>query len=270
VRGGGGNFGIVTSFQYQLHPVGELLAGVVFFPLEQARGALRFYRDLMATAPDELIAYALFLTSPDGIPLCAIAACYVGSLAAGQRALAPIRSFGRPVADSVRPMSYLEIQSMFDPGFPAGRLNYWKASVLPELHDETIDILVAKSAAVPSPFSAWALEPFGGAVSRIGSEETAFPHRQAQYNLVIVGIWTDPADSTRNIAWTRELWSAVQPFSSEGVYVNYLGADEVDRVPEAYGAATYQRLRHVKERYDPANFFRINQNIGPGERSTPA
>jgi FAD/FMN-containing dehydrogenase len=263
VRGGGGNFGVVTSFQYRLHPVGELLAGAVFFPLEQARGALRFYRDLMATAPDELIAYALFLTSPDGTPLCAIAACYVGSLEAGEEALRPIRNFGRPVADSVRPMSYVELQSMFDPGFPAGRLNYWKGSVLPELHDEAIDILVAQAAAVPSPLSAWALEPFGGAVSRVGRDETAFPHRQAQYNLVIVGIWTDPADSTTNIRWTRELWSALQPFSSEAVYVNYLDADETDRVPEAYGHATYERLQELKARYDPGNFFRVNQNIGP-------
>jgi hypothetical protein len=267
VRGGGGNFGVVTSFQYRLHPVGQLLAGVVFFPLEQARDTLRFYRELMATAPDELIAYALFLTSPDGVQLCAIAACYVGPLELGEQALRPIRSFGRPVADSVRPMSYPEVQSMFDPGFPAGRLNYWKGSVLPELHDEAIDILVAQAAAVPSPLSAWALEPFGGATGRVGSGETAFPHRGARYNLVIVGIWTDPAETAKNTRWTRELWSAMQPFSSEAVYVNYLDTDEEDRVPEAYGAATYQRLRRLKERYDPGNFFRVNQNIRPEERS---
>ena len=267
VRGGGGNFGVVTSFHYRLHPVGQLLAGVVFFPLDQARDTLRFYRELMATAPDELIAYALFLTSPDGVRLCAIAVCYVGLLERGEQALRPIRSFGRPVADSVRPMSYPEVQSMFDPGFPAGRLNYWKGSVLPELHDEAIDILVAQAATVPSPLSAWALEPFGGAAGRVGSDETAFPHRGARYNLVIVGIWTDPAESATNTRWTRELWSAIQPFSSEGVYVNYLGADEADRVPEAYGAATYQRLRRIKERYDPGNFFRVNQNIRPEERS---
>jgi FAD/FMN-containing dehydrogenase len=269
VRGGGGNFGIVTAFQYQLQPVGQLVAGAVFFPLEQARDVLRFYRELMAAAPDELIAYALFLTSPDGVPMFAIAACYVGPLETGEQALRPIRRFGRPVADSVRPMSYLEMQSMFDPGFPSGRLNHWKSSVLPDLHDEAIDILVANSAAVPSPLSAWALEPFGGAVGRVGSDETAFTHRRARYNLVIVGMWTDPAESPTNIRWTRELWSAMQPFSSEAVYVNYLDADETDRVPEAYGAATYQRLRHLKERYDPGNFFRINQNIGPGGRVSP-
>jgi FAD/FMN-containing dehydrogenase len=267
VRGGGGNFGVVTSFQYRLHPVGQLLGGVVFFPLEQARDVLRFYRELMAAAPDELIAYALFLTSPDSVPLCAIAACYVGPIEKGEEALRPVRSFGRPVADSVRPMPYPELQSMFDPGFPAGRLNYWKASVLPELHDEAIEILVAQAAAVPSPLSAWALEPFGGAAGRVGSDETAFPHRAARYNLVIVGIWTDPAQSAVNTRWTRELWSAMQTFSSEAVYVNYLDTDEGDRVPQAYGAATYQRLRRLKEQYDPGNFFRINQNIRPEGRS---
>lgn len=263
VRGGGGNFGVVTSFQYRLHPVAQLLAGVVFFPMDQARGALRFYRDLMATAPDELIVYALFLTSPDGTPLFALAVCYVGPVETGEPALRPVRSFGRPVADSVRPMSYLEIQTMFDGGFPAGRLNYWKSSVLPELSDEAIEILVAKSAAVTSPHSAWGLEPLGGAVGRVGLDDTAFPHRRALYNLLIVGMWTDPAESPTHIRWTRDLWGAMQPFSSEGVYVNYLDADEADRVPAAYGAAAYRRLRRIKERYDPENFFRVNQNIGP-------
>jgi hypothetical protein len=263
VRGGGGNFGIVTSFEYKLRPVGQLLAGAVFFPFEQARDALRFYRELMATAPDELMAYALFLTSPDGTPLCAIAVCYVGPLETGEQILRPLRSYGRPAVDSVRPMSYLEIQSMFDAGFPFGRLNYWKSSVLPELTDEAIDILVAQSATVPSPLSAWALEPFGAAVGRVGVEETAFSHRDARYSLVIVGMWTDPAESPTHVRWTRELWSAMQPFSSEAVYVNYLDTDDADRVPAAYGAATYQRLRLLKEKYDPGNFFRINQNIGP-------
>ena len=262
VRGGGGNFGIVTSFDYELHPVGQLLAGVVFFPLEQARDVLRFYRELMATAPDELIAYALFLTSPDGVPLCAIAACYVGPLESGEEILRPLRNFGRPAADSIRPMSYLEIQSMFDPGFPFGRLNYWKSNVLRELNDEAIDILVAHIATVPSPLSAVALEPFGGAVGRIGVEETAFPHRRALCSLAIVGMWTDPAESPINVRWTRDFWSAMQPFSNEGVYVNYLDTDDAGRVPAAYGPETYQRLQLLKERYDPGNFFRMNQNIG--------
>jgi FAD/FMN-containing dehydrogenase len=263
VRGGGGNFGVVTSFEYQLHPVGQLLAGVVFYPVDQARDALRFYRELMATAPDELMAYALFLTSPEGVPLFGIAACYVGPVETGERMLGPLRGFGRPVADLIQPMSYLQLQSMFDPGFPAGRLNYWKSSFLRELSDEAIDTLVARLAAFPSPLSAFALEPLGGAVSRVGVDQTAFPHRKVGFSLVIVSMWTDPAESARQIEWTREFWNAMQPFSSEAVYVNYLDADEAERVPAAYGAATYQRLRRIKERYDPENFFRSNQNIAP-------
>jgi FAD/FMN-containing dehydrogenase len=263
VRGGGGNFGVVTSFEYQLHPVGQLLAGVVFYPVDQARDALRFYRELMATAPDELMAYALFLTSPEGVPLFGIAACYVGPVETGERMLGPLRGFGRPVADLIQPMSYLQLQSMFDPGFPAGRLNYWKSSFLRELSDEAIDTLVARLAAFPSPLSAFALEPLGGAVSRVGVDQTAFPHRKVGFSLVIVSMWTDPAESARQIEWTREFWNAMQPFSSEAVYVNYLDTDEAERVPAAYGAATYQRLRRIKERYDPENFFRSNQNIAP-------
>jgi FAD/FMN-containing dehydrogenase len=261
VRGGGGNFGVVTSFEYQLHPVGRMLAGVVFFPLDQARDALRFYRDLMAGAPDELMAYAVFLTSPDGVRMFAIPVCYVGPPEEGDRVLRPVRRFGTPAADTVGPMSYTEVQTMFDAGFPAGRLNYWKSSFLRELSDGVIDTLAARFAEVPSPFSAMAIEPFGGAVARVPVEATAFPHRHAPFNLVIVGMWTDPAQSEANIRWTRELWKAVQPFSSEAVYVNYMDTDETDRLPAAYDAPTYRRLGEIKQRYDPENFFRVNQNI---------
>jgi FAD/FMN-containing dehydrogenase len=263
VRGGGGNFGIVTSFEYQLHPVGQMLAGVVFFPLEQAEGALRFYRDLMASAPDELMAYAVFLTSPEGARMFAVPVCYVGAPEAAERELRPLRGHPGVAADMVRPMTYLEVQSMFDAGFPSGRLNYWKSSFLQSLSDEAIATLVAFFRAVPSPFSAVAIEPFGGAVARVGIDETAFPHRHAQFSLVIVSMWTDPAESAANTRWTRELWSAMQPFSTEAVYVNYLDTDDTERVHGAYDAATYERLRRVKEKYDPKNFFRVNQNIAP-------
>jgi FAD binding domain-containing protein/berberine-like enzyme len=263
VRGGGGNFGIVTSFEYRLHPVGQLLAGVVFFPLEQAEGALRFYRDLMAGAPDELMAYAVFLTSPEGARMFAVPVCYVGPLEAAERELQPLRSHAGIAADLVRPMTYREVQSMFDAGFPSGRLNYWKSSFLQDLSDEAIATLVAYFRTVPSVFSAVAIEPFGGAVARVGVGETAFPHRLARFSLVIVSMWTDPAESAANLRWTREFWSAMQPFSSEAVYVNYLDTDEAERVHGAYDAATYDRLRMVKEKYDLENFFRVNQNIAP-------
>ncbi|MBA3497485.1 MAG: FAD-binding oxidoreductase [Gemmatimonadales bacterium] len=263
VRGGGGNFGIVTSFEYRLHPVGQMLAGVVFFPLEQAEAALRFYRDLMTTAPDEVMAYAVFLTSPEGARMLAIPVCYVGPLESAEQILRPLRSHASVAADLVRPMTYREIQSMFDAGFPSGRLNYWKSSFLRELSDEGIATLVAHFTAVPSGFSAVAIEPFGGVVARVGREETAFAHRHARYSLVIVSMWTDPAESAANIRWTREFWNAMQPFFSEAVYVNYLDTDDADRVQAAYDPRTYRRLQLVKERYDPGNFFRVNQNIGP-------
>ena len=263
VRGGGGNFGIVTSFEYGLHPVGELLGGVVFIPLERAETALRFYRDFMAEAPDDLMAYAVLLTSPEGARMFAVAVCYFGPPEAAEQRLRPLRSHPGVVADLVRPMSYCELQSMFDPGFPSGRRNYWKSSFLEDLSDEAIRMMVAYFAAAPSPFTAVAIEPFGGATARVGIEETAFPHRRARYSLLILSMWTDPAESDRNIRWTREFWSAMQPFCSEAVYVNYLDTDDADRVHGAYDATTFQRLRQVKQRYDPGNRFRVNQNIAP-------
>ena len=263
VRGGGGNFGIVTSFEFQLHPVGQMLAGVVFHPLEQAGAALRFYRDFMAKAPDEIMAYAVLLTSPEGVRMFAIPVCYVGPLERGEQALQPVRMFGSPAADMVRPMAYREIQSMFDPAFPFGRLNYWKSSFLRELSDEAIDTLVRHFAAVPSPFSAIALEPFGGAVSRVPVEETAFAHRQAGFSVVIVSMWDDPATSAANTAWTRDLYQALLPFSTEAVYVNYLDTDDANRVGAAYNPETYQRLGRLKAKYDPENVFQMNQNVAP-------
>jgi hypothetical protein len=160
-------------------------------------------------------------------------------------------------------MTYREIQSMFDPALPGGRLNYWKSSFLRELSDQAIETLVAHFSKVPSPFSTLGLEPFGGAVGRVGVDETAFPHRLAHYSLVILGIWTDPAEQATQVRWVRELWEAMQPYSTEAVYVNYLDTDDADRVRSAYGASTWRRLQLLKERYDPENFFRMNQNIGP-------
>ncbi|HEX6104463.1 MAG TPA: FAD-binding oxidoreductase [Gemmatimonadales bacterium] len=263
VRGGGGNFGVVTSLEYRLHPIGPLLAGVIFFPLSEAAPALRLYRDLMAQAPDELMAYAVFLTSPEGQRMFAVPVCYLGSPERGAELLRDLRSHPGVVADLVRPMSYLELQTMFDPGFPPGRLNYWKSSFLRGLSDEAIATVVAHFGQVPSAASTIAIEPFGGAVARVAADETAFPHRQAHYSMVIVGMWADPAESAANIRWTRNLWTAMQPFAEPAVYVNYLDADDAERVAAAYRGPTYERLRRVKQRYDPDNFFHVNQNIGP-------
>ena len=265
-RGGGGNFGVVTSFEYQLHHVGQLLAGVLIYPLDKAKEVLRLFGEFTSTAPDELGTAAGLATSPDGTPSAVIVAVYNEPIEEGERVLRPLREFGPPVADHVGPMAYTEVQSMLDNGAPPGLQSYWKSNFLKSLSDEAIDVLIDHFASVPSPQSQVLIERFGGAVSRVGKEETAFNHRDAGYNLVIVGMWSGPAKNESNIQWVRDLWDAMQPFSSGGVYVNYLGpeAEEgADRTKAAYGPAKYERLVALKNRYDPTNLFRLNQNIRP-------
>jgi FAD/FMN-containing dehydrogenase len=264
LRGGGGNFGIATSFEYRLHPVGAVLGGMVIHPLANGRDVLRFYREYTSNAPDELTAYAAAFTSPDGMPSLGIALCYCGdNLENGERLLAPLRKFGPPAADLLRPMKYTELQSMLDPAVPHGRLSYWKANQLADFSDQAIDTFVESACAMVSPLT-WALiEHHHGAASRAGPQETAFRHREAPYELVIISLWTDPAESKQNICWTREFFEAMRPFFSGGVYVNALGEDEgAERVRAAYGE-NYDRLTDLKRKYDPANFFRLNQNIHP-------
>jgi FAD/FMN-containing dehydrogenase len=263
LRGGGGNFGIATSFEYRVHPVGTVLGGLVLHPLDRAREMLAFYRDLTATAPEELTAYAALLTSPDGVPMSAIFACYAGPLATGEALLRPVREFGPPVADLICPMSYASIQKTFDPTAPAGLLNYWKSSFFQELSADVIDAIVAAYATVPSPLTSIVTEHLGGAVSRVGEGDTAFSHRGAPYSMTAASLWRDRSQSDKNIGWTRRLWEALQPAASGAVYANYLSQDEGDeRVRAAYGA-NYERLVALKNRYDPTNLFRVNQNIRP-------
>jgi FAD/FMN-containing dehydrogenase len=267
LRGGGGNFGVVTSFEYRLHEVGPtLLAGPIFHPIAAAPGLLRYYRDFAPTAPDSLSCVAALLTSPDGAPLAALIPAYVGSLAEGEVAVRSLREFGSPIADLVGPMSYRAVQTLFDPAYPAGRRHYWKSGFLRSLDDAAIDVLVDHFARVPSPYSAVEIEQHGGAVSRAAPDATAFSHRSALYNLIIVSQWDDSAQDQANIAWARELWAAMQPFQIDAVYVNYLddARDEGEaRVRAAYGAARYDRLVTLKRKYDPTNLFRVNHNINP-------
>jgi len=265
VRGGGGNFGVVTAFEYQLHPVGPVLGGMLIHPLPRAKEVLQFYRDFSSTAPDELAVFAALLTTPDGMQVLALVLCYDGPIAEGEAAIAPLRQFGPPVADMVQPLPYTAMQRMLDDGFPNGLQNYWKSSFLQEISDEAIDILVTQFAAAPSPLAALLIEHFGGAVARVGKDETAFPHRDGHSNLLIVSRWMDPTDSERHIAWARETWNAMQPFTDGGVYSNYVeaGDEGADRVRSAYGDTTYERLAALKKKYDPENFFRVNQNIKP-------
>jgi FAD/FMN-containing dehydrogenase len=269
-RGGGGNFGVVTSFEFRVHPVGQVFGGMVAHSLERARDVLRFFRDFAVAAPDELTPMAAFVTAPDGSKILAIIVCYSGSLAEGERVLRPLRAFGSPLVDDIAPMPYLQLQSMLEPGFPPGQQNYWKSNFLRELSDDAIDILVEGFRNCPSATSALAIEHLGGAVGRAKEDATAFAHRKALFNLLIVGIWSNPVDNRRHTEWVRGLWEAMLPYSSGGVYVNYLGqsADEgLDRVRAAYGKANYERLRALKHKFDPDNLFRLNQNIDPQLRA---
>jgi hypothetical protein len=264
VRGGGGNFGIVTSFEYRLHAVGPMvLGGFIFHPFSMAREVMQFYREFTSTSPDQLTTHLAFATSPDGHPVVAFILCYSGPLEQGEEVIRPLREFGSPVADMVVPMPYTAVQALGGPLYPPDRLNYWKSSFLKELSNDAIETLIAQFATVPSPFSAVAIEELGGAVSRVGKDETAFGERSAHYSLIITSEWIDPAESEKNTQWARNFWEARRPFESEAVYVNYLGTEGEDRIKAAYGPAKYERLVALKNKYDPTNFFRFNQNIKP-------
>ncbi len=263
VRGSHSNLGVVTSFEYRLHPVGPtVLAGMVVHPLAKAREVLKFYRDYASQAPDELSAWAALMPSPDGHPVVAILTCYIGPSDAGEKLVRPLKEFGPPMADMIEPMPYVKAQSLIDEGFPRGRFNYWRSNLLRALSDDAIETLVTRFRDVTSPYSSVLIEQFGGAVSRVGAEETAFNHRASPYDLVIMAMWSTPEESEKHIRWADELWRAMQPNFSAGVYVNYLGNEGDERIKAAYGA-NYGRLVTLKNTYDPMNLFRFNQNIKP-------
>lgn len=264
VRGGGGNFGIVTAFEFQLHSVGPVLAGKVVYPVERAREVLRFYREYTSNAPDELTAYASFLTTPDGLPAIAINLCYCGLPEEGERLVEPVRKFGAPIADLIRPRSYLKMITQADLGAPAGRCYYEKASTLSDLSDEAIEVIVAFGSACTSPMSHVLIQHIHGAASRVGPTETAFALRGESYVICMVAAWDGREGSQMNqhIEWTRAFWWAMEPFASSGVYVNFLGNESEGRVRASYGV-NYERLAALKNRYDPGNFFQFNQNIKP-------
>lgn len=263
LRGGGGNFGVVTSFEFDLHPVGPYLpAAVAGHPLARARDVLRFYREFSGGAPDIVTVYANLARPDPESPRVGMRAVYTGPEEGGERALHDVRAFGTPDISELRPVSYLELQRLVEPMFPAGRLNYWKANFFSALSDELIDIVVDGFERAPSRYSIIAFEPMGGAVARVDKTATAFEHRDAMYSLLILAGWEDAAETDRNVAWARDLWQRTRPFSTGGVYVNYLGAEGDERVREAYGV-NHERLAALKMKYDRGNFFRLNQNIRP-------
>jgi FAD binding domain/Berberine and berberine like len=262
IRGAGHNFGVVTSFEYRLHPVGPVLGGTILHPFAQAMEVLRFYREFTASQPDELQTFAGILTGPDGNLVVALIPCYVGSLDAGERLLAPLRRFGSPVADTVAPIPYVTMQSLFDAALPPGRLDYWKTGLTDRLDDEVIAATIEYARQVPSPLSVIIFGEFHGAYSRVGKTDTAYYHRALQYDLIALSVWTDPAETPRNIRWARELFAAWEPHLPRAVYVNDLGDEGEERAQSAYGE-NYARLVALKTKYDPTNFFRLNQNIKP-------
>jgi hypothetical protein len=261
LRGAGSNFGVVTSFEYRLHEVGPVLGGGVLHRVEKTGEILRFYRDFIASAPDELSTQVGTVTLPELGRVVGIDACYCGPIAEGEKLLKPLRALGPPVLDVFAPMPYVELQCMSDSLFPPGRHDYTKSNFLYGLDDSAIDTF-AEYATAPSPYTFGVLEQLGGALSRISATATAFAHRQYPYNFSIWASWEDPADSDRNIRWSREFWDSMRPFMSAGAYVNYLEDEADPHAREAYGP-NYERLVALKTKYDPTNFFRMNHNIKP-------
>lgn len=266
VRGGGGNFGVVTSFEYQLHAVGPLItAGPIVHTIDRARDLLAFYRDKTRSLADQHTLFATLTHAPDGsgMDVAALVTCHCGSPGEAERAMRPLKEFGSPVLDAVGLMPYCQLNSMLDANYPKGALNYWKSNFLTDLSDAAISTMIDCFASCPTPMGQLLLEHIHGAATRVGSGDTAFPHRREGYNFLVLAQWMQPADTTRCVAWARATYERMQPFFAPGRYVNYLGDDETgDSVAAAYGA-NYRRLQRIKATYDPKNVFRMNQNIRP-------
>ena len=265
LRGGGGNFGVAASFEYRLHPLREVVGGIIAHPFDAARDVLRFYREFTQSVRDELMVWAGLIGAPDGsgAKLAVYAICHAGDPEQAERDIAPLREFGAPVMVEVGPMPYPVMNTLLDEGFPEGSPNYWKANFLDSLDDGLIDVAIEHFDRTPSLLNAIIFEHFHGAVTRVGVTDTAVPHREEGYQVVMPSVWLDPADTVANIAWTRETYDAMQPFFRDARWLNYLDDDDrADAVRNAYGP-NYERLLEVKRRHDPGNVFHLNHNIDP-------
>jgi hypothetical protein len=272
LRGGGGNLGLATAFEYRLHPIGPMVTGgLVLHPAARAGEALRFYRDYMTAASEDEMVVLAFQSAPPapfvppalhGAPVVGFALCHVGPPAAGQRAVERLRAFGPPLVDLLGPMPYTAVQRMMDDAMPFGRHVYLRSDHLTGLGDDVIATCVGQAAAVTSPLSVAVIVPLGGAVTRVGEHDTAFSHRSTPFDIDIFSIWTDPHESDRHLQWGRGFGAALQPFS-RGVYVNEMGSEGEERIRAAYHPDNYARLVALKTQYDPTNFWRMNQNIKP-------
>jgi FAD/FMN-containing dehydrogenase len=267
LRGGGGNFGIATWFEYRLHPLAQVVGGIVAHPLDAAKQGLRLFRELSESIPDELSVMPALVHAPDGsgTPLFAFAICHAGSPERAGSDLRDILGFGAPVLEQVGPMPYPAVNMMLDDSFPRGALNYWKSSFLRALDDEAVDAMVDGFASCPSPMTSMPVEQFHGAVTRIGVSDTAIPHREPGFNVVIASVWTDPAHTDANLRWTRSMYDALSPHLADRRYVNYLDHDDRGAAVRAAYGPNYGRLAEIKRRYDPDNVFRNNANIAPAE-----
>ena len=272
LRGGGGNFGVATSLEFRLHPVGNIFGGPIFFELDAAADVMAFYRQYIAEAPEELGAFFMFQIAPPlpfipeerhGDTLCGVVTCWSGPERDAAAVLKPLRDAGPVVAEHVGPMPYPALNSAFDALLPPGLQHYWKADFVKELTDDAITAHVEHGSQVPVVNSTVHLYPIDGAVQRVRPDETAFAYRDVSFACVIAGMWPDPADNAANTKWVRDYWSAIHPYSgTDGGYVNFMGTDDQGRVEANYGA-NYERLSKIKATYDPDNLFHLNQNIKP-------
>ena len=273
IRGGGGNFGVVTAFHLQLHPIGPIVfGGMLMYPSEIGPALVRFWRDFMAKAPDELGSGLAFICAPPeefvpepvrGQPVIGVVVCYCGDPDQGPAALAPLFEFGPPALVMVQPMPYVAVQQLLDPPNPKGNLNYWTGDFYEELPDDAVDVLVAKAGRPVSPFTQIIVIAGGGAIARVDDDAMAFGQRQTAWNIHYLSMWADPADNEKNIAYTKDLAGGMKPWSTGRVYLNFLGDEGQDRVASGFGAEKYDRLRQIKAQWDPTNLFRHNQNIPP-------
>ena len=271
LRGGGGNFGVVTSFEYRVHPVKDIYGGPMFFELEHAAAIIKFFGEFIADAPEQLGGFPAFQIAPPlpfipedrhGDTFCAVVACWAGPIEEGESVIKPLREVAPVVAEHVGPMPYPALNSAFDGLVPPGLQHYWKANFVRELTDEVIAAHVEHGSKVPAVNSTVHLYPINGACHRVGPDETAFGHRDAGFAPVIAGMWPDAADNNKNIKWVRDYYDATAPLSDEGGYVNFAADDDQSRVGANYGAS-YEKLVKVKQKYDPGNLFHMNQNIDP-------
>jgi len=279
LRGGGGNFGVVTEFTFRLHPLGPIvLGGMLLFPAEKAAELVRFYRDFTTGARDEVGSGLAFITAPPedfvpepvrGQPVIGIVCCYAGPVEEGEEAFRPLRELPYLGVDLVQPMPYVALQQLLDPPNPKGMQNYWTADFFAELPDEAIDTLVSLATTPVSPLTQLILIPGGGAIARVDEDAMAFGQRRAPFNMHYLSMWPDPADTERNIAYTRALAASMKPWTTGRAYLNFIGDEGRGRVEAAFGAEKYARLADLKRTWDPTNLFRHNQNIAPAPSAQP-